>query len=563
MDSTQIFLLTVVLIIAAAALIGAVQKKRTDARLYETLRKSFGRIPGRAQQKKYSDRLPAYLEHHREAGQIDSITSNDLELNALQERIDCTQSAAGEEYLYWLLRSPLHDGASFTREQICYLQEPAHEPQRIRIQMLLRRLGHPGRYSLYHYLDRLDSLSLQNTAADYLAAILPIASVVLMFQDVRIGILCLIASLIYCLISYFGRKRKIDPYLTCFRYILRLLECADALTAEKLPLFEKETASLSAVTKAMKAFRRGAGLVISSSQMASANPVEVILDYTRMIFHLDLIRFHSMAAFAQKHCAEIDRICTCIGRIDAMISVSSFAKSLPGYCYPDLRDGQQMNMKGMYHPLLSDPVLNDFQMKRCVLITGSNASGKSTFLKSAAICALLAQTIGVVPAVSYQGQRCRIFTSMALRDNLRGHESYFLAEIRSLKRIYAASGESSVPVLCFIDEVLRGTNTIERIASSAEILHAFAAEGILTFAATHDIELTELLQNDFDNYHFGEELKNGDVVFSYKIMPGKSTGRNAIRLLSELGFPENVTQRAQRRAEHFEKTGIWAMTEDT
>ena len=89
---------------------------------------------------------------------------------------------------------------------------------------------------------------------------------------------------------------------------------------------------------------------------------------------------------------------------------------------------------------------------------------------------------------------------MALKDDLLGRESYYLAEIRSLKRILDETGEE-YPVLCFVDEVLRGTNTVERIAASAQILESLSGRNVICFAATHDIELTYILEDDYENYH--------------------------------------------------------------
>ncbi len=108
-------------------------------------------------------------------------------------------------------------------------------------------------------------------------------------------------------------------------------------------------------------------------------------------------------------------------------------------------------------------------MERNTLVTGSNASGKSTFLKALAVNAILAQTIGVCFAQEFRFGRARVMSSMAVRDSVRGGESYFVAEIRSLKRILDAA-EGKTPVLAFVDEILRGTNTIERIAASAAVL---------------------------------------------------------------------------------------------
>ena len=154
--------------------------------------------------------------------------------------------------------------------------------------------------------------------------------------------------------------------------------------------------------------------------------------------------------------------------------------------------------------LLSLIHIYSISAKGGILVTGSNASGKSTFLKNIAINAILAQTIGTCVCSSYRAPFFRVLTSMALRDDLSEGDSYFIVEIKSMKRILDES-QKNVPMLCIIDEVLRGTNTIERIAASSRILGSLVKEYVLAFAATHDIELTYILEGVYTNYHFEEE----------------------------------------------------------
>lgn len=145
---------------------------------------------------------------------------------------------------------------------------------------------------------------------------------------------------------------------------------------------------------------------------------------------------------------------------------------------------------------------------------------------------------------------------MALTDNLFGNESYYIVEIKSLKRILDAI-EDDVPVLCFVDEVLRGTNTIERIAASSRILHSVANANALMFAATHDIELTYMLKKSFENYHFEEQVLDNKVLFDYQLKKGRATSQNAIALLGMLGYPEEIIKNARATAAHFLDKGEW------
>ena len=130
----------------------------------------------------------------------------------------------------------------------------------------------------------------------------------------------------------------------------------------------------------------------------------------------------------------------------------------------------------------------------------------------------------------------------------------------ALKRILDASDDHSTnaPILCFIDEVLRGTNTVERISASSEILMDFAGRGIACFAATHDIELCSLLETEYDNYHFTESIVDSDIQFSYKLLAGRADSRNAIKLLGAIGYDKSIIANAEERAGRFLSTGEWS-----
>ena len=191
-----------------------------------------------------------------------------------------------------------------------------------------------------------------------------------------------------------------------------------------------------------------------------------------------------------------------------------------------------------------------------ILVTGSNASGKSTFLKNVAMNAILAQTVYTCTATEYAAPFFKIQTSMALRDDLESKESYYIVEIKSLKRILEESKEEA-PLLCIIDEVLRGTNTIERIAASSNILAHLKKPHVLPFAATHDIELSYMLEGAYTNYHFEEEFREDDVEFNYLLKKGRVTTRNAIRLLSMVGYDREIVEESEAAVADFETTGIW------
>ena len=119
------------------------------------------------------------------------------------------------------------------------------------------------------------------------------------------------------------------------------------------------------------------------------------------------------------------------------------------------------------------------------------------------------------------------------------------------------ASEAGDTILCFVDEVLRGTNTVERIAASSQILKELWNKNVMCFAATHDIELSYILQDYYSNYHFTEQVVDKEIVFSYELLKGRATSRNAIKLLEIIGYNEEIVDKASRRAEEFVKTGVW------
>lgn len=301
-----------------------------------------------------------------------------------------------------------------------------------------------------------------------------------------------------------------------------------------------------------------------SAVAAADNPAAGMAILVIKLFLLDLIEYEYVRARLWKHHDDLFKVHEQLGKIDASIAVESFKKRTGYYGEPELDfsgDRPAYISEGMVHPLLHNPVPNDINAAQSVLITGSNASGKSTYIKTVAINAILSQSIGVCSAKSYRASAFRIYTSMALKDDLTAGESYYIVETKSLKRILDAA-DGQIPVLAVIDEVLRGTNTIERIAASTEILAAMHDKGIICITATHDVELCSLLAGKYALFHFDEKITDGKIAFDYTIKPGPAGTRNAINLLGLMGFEDRIVDNAHRRADLYMSTGVWSTADE-
>lgn len=539
------------------------QAKKEEKIFRNSLLEDYGKEPPKEYSLERFARLDSYLERHKEEKQLDDITWNDLGMDEVFCRIDRTLSAAGEEYLYFTLRN-IFCG----KEKLDHLEEVTgwfleQDDTRIRVQLLLKKLGHLGKYSLYDYLDNLDYLGERNNRKILLLNLLYLLFASLLFVQPAVGILGIVVCMLGHILTYFREKKVIEPYITSFAYVLRMIDVCEELSRQKIPVYKKELEDLNEALKSLRELKRGSFWVMAGNQgKIGGNPLDIIADYLRMILHLDIWQFNLMLRKLRLKTNEVDRLLGITGYLDMAISVGGFRRSLEGYCIPQLEENANkvyLHMEGGWHPLLTHPVKNSIRADRGVLLTGSNASGKSTFLKMVAVNAVLAQTIHTCTAESYHAPVFRIFSSMALRDSIQNGESYYIVEIRSLKRILDAAQTETAPVLSFVDEVLRGTNTVERIAAATQILIHLSESGVLCFTATHDIEMTELLKDCYDNYHFEEVIRDGDISFPYELLPGRAGTRNAIRLLALMGYDKEITERAATQAEDFIQTGKWSV----
>ncbi|HVO74234.1 MAG TPA: hypothetical protein VMT35_09455 [Ignavibacteriaceae bacterium] len=232
--------------------------------------------------------------------------------------------------------------------------------------------------------------------------------------------------------------------------------------------------------------------------------------------------------------------------LEALISLSNFAYLNPDYTFPSISDEKQkFIIKNTAHPLI--PVLaavhNDFTLEKkseVVLITGSNMSGKSTFLKTIGVNFVLAFAGSVVNASKFETSLFRLFTCINISDSITDGISYFYAEVKRLKNLLnEIRSENDLMVFYLIDEIFKGTNNLERLIGSRSYIKTIAALNCTGFISTHDLELIKLEENisRVSNYHFKEDLSNGKMHFDYKLKKGPSPTTNALKIMEIEGLP--------------------------
>lgn len=214
-----------------------------------------------------------------------------------------------------------------------------------------------------------------------------------------------------------------------------------------------------------------------------------------------------------------------IAEIELALSLANIGIDNEIYSIPE--DGDIIDAELMYHPLVKNCVANDIKFDHGIVLTGSNMSGKTTFMRTLAINETLFNAGGIVCAKKYSAPRLKILTSLRANDMLNEGISTFYAEILRMKEMMKYYKEERCLIL--VDEIFKGTNTHDRVSASASVIKKLLDSNSIFIISTHDFELAK--EDGILNYHFNEKYIDDKITFDYKIKSGASDTTNAIYLL--------------------------------
>ena len=246
------------------------------------------------------------------------------------------------------------------------------------------------------------------------------------------------------------------------------------------------------------------------------------------------------------------------GGWDVLYSIASFRKWMDscGFVWSSPAFvSQQKILKAddIYHPLINNCVPNSIQIDKSVIITGSNMSGKSSFLKTLAVNIVSSYALNMCFASSMSLPECRLHSVLSVSDDLDEGKSYYMSEVLRIKSIVdkCCSADDHIADFVFIDEIFKGTNTVERISiADAVIRYLSSTDNTIAVVSTHDIELARGLETTLDTYHFNETIDSEHIRFSYTLIPGVVYTRNAISLLRFCGYPSSILDKAEENAKN-------------
>jgi DNA mismatch repair ATPase MutS len=473
---------------------------------------------------------------------VDDRTWNDLDFDTIFSKMDRNVSSIGQQYLYHILHKYENDEAILKERYslIQYLRKSSS--LRESLQLLLSSLTNTKAYfipsliisnipprSKYYYL--LIILSILMFISSSIIYFIPY------FLLITLGFLTINIILSNILSS------KIYDYFAGFSSLRTLLIIASKTCKVKSEIPIKELNYLRNKKRLINKLSKKLGKFVIDKEGLN-DFVRAAIEYLNLFFLYDLIAYYKSVNILNKYQKEIRGIYESLASLDTYISIASYVEEHNTITTPVFNDCGKIGFDNISHPLLENAVPNTIaDLSRSVLITGSNMSGKTTFIKTVGINIILAQTLYFCHADKFETHQFKVKSAIKREENLKESKSYFFVEIEELQS-FIKLAQRNKNYLFLIDEIFRGTNTIERLAISTSVLEFLNQHGKV-LVTTHDIELQDLLEDSYAMYHFGDQVNDGKYYFNYKIQKGPCLSGNAIKLLEIKGYPKSITEKAK------------------
>jgi len=478
---------------------------------------------------------------------------NDLDLHELFMFIDRTTSKVGQQYLYNKLRTiPLSENDNSCKEKIIDLL--TIDPEfRVSVQGQLTKLSES---EAFYITSLFQDEHLKPPKWFFVVRLLSFASLlslILIFFN-PINVFILLTVFIVNLVIHYWNKRNLYQYLGSIPQFLILNGIAHELF--KNESLKKLNCNLSESLRTMDKMRNR--MLFFKLEAKLQGDLEAIfwgmLELLKILFLLEPLLLFGVLKQLDTKRKEIEDVFEFVGKTDALVSIASLRKSTGKWCIPTINSGGKiLDAEDVYHPLINDCITNSIHVdQKSILLTGSNMSGKTSFIRTIGINVISGLSLNTCFAEHFLMPRMRIFSAIRISDDLMNDRSYYFEEVLTIKEMIVKSQEGK-PNLFLLDEIFKGTNTVERIAAGKAVLSSLSKSGNMVFVSTHDIELADLLKDEYGLYHFSEQVDHKTVDFDYKLKSGKLKNRNAIRILEINDYPKKIIEEAIKISKELDK----------
>jgi len=474
---------------------------------------------------------------------VDDCTWNDLNMNTLYEKMDFTSTTAGEQMLYSVLRNPCYKEEELNKREEIFKYFKENKIIKDNISKELFKIGSCA-HNITESLDSSHENSKQKSIFFSILALIYLISLISFIATwSKILLFITIGLTVYNIFLHFKVTFKYNDQIESLLYLGKVVNSIKNFQklTENTPYdvdnrFDYLDSKLTKIGDKTKTIARLEGLNLTG-------------DYINIVFLIKERKFFQLVDDLKLAENEIYELHELIGLLDAYLSVVDYRDSLDSYCIPEFTDEKfVLEAVDVNHPLLVDGVCNSFKLdSKGIAITGSNMSGKSTFLRTIGINAITGQTINTCSSEKFKSSFYKIISSISLSDDINDGRSYYHSEAEAIKRVVKESN-GDVTILSLVDEIFKGTNPVERISAASEILNYISCKNVVSFVTTHDMNLLPLLES-YNNYFFTETIENNTLNFDYKIREGISPNGNATKILEIIGYPSHLIKRIYNRIE--------------
>jgi hypothetical protein len=499
--------------------------------------------------------IGAYWRLSRDSdADMDDRTWDDLDMDAVFASVDHTASAIGQQQLFAHLRQG-GSGLDSRLERLNAAADhlAANDDQRTRIARALRPLDDVRALGLTTLL--FEDLP-GRPAYWWIFPLLSIGAVVsLVSVDAHPRFFFVLLCIAIANVGFgLALKGRIDPVASSFRMTSSLIRAARVLSAMRCDELDEHLTAIRDNLDTVRRVKVATGWIAFEPGQAN-ELVSTIYEYVNLLLGLNLNAFAFAIEDVRARRAELRVIYEAVSAIDVALSLSRWRASLGVWVRPELSGRRKaFDIRGVVHPLVTDAIANALEADgHSILVTGSNMSGKTTFIRAVGINAVLAQSLNTALATQWRAPRLTVRSSIGRSDDVLSGKSYFLAEVESIGRLVATAGDGAQH-LYVIDEIFRGTNTTERVAGGKAVLAWLDQGDNIVLVATHDLELLGLLEGRYEPVHFREQVSGDELLFDYTIRPGISSTRNAIALLGLMRFPDALVHDAMETAGRIDRT---------
>ncbi|KIX19824.1 DNA mismatch repair protein MutS [Flavobacterium sp. 316] len=480
-------------------------------------------------------------------------TCNDLDFDDLFMFLDRTHSKIGQQYLYNHLRTiGINEKKTRLNEEIITAFLKNYE-LRISVQKELEKLKHKD---VYYISSLFQDEHLNPPKWFFVIKLLSFASLVSLVLVFFNPIFFIVLLGIFCVnfVLHYWNKNNLVQYVGSIPQLLRLNNVASHLFTN--PLLKKINPDLPKSIKLINEVKSRMSFFSLEAKLQGEFEIIVwfVFEIFKTMFLLEPLLLFGVLKRLNTKREEIESVFKFVGHIDMLVSVASLRKGLETFCLPIINDGNKIIAKDISHPLIFKCTTNNIEItKKSILLTGSNMSGKTSFIRAIGLNVITGLTINTCFAKSMTFPLLKVFSAIRISDDLMNNKSYYFEEVLTIKEMLKES-ENGNKNLFLLDEIFKGTNTVERISAGKSILSALAKHNNKILVSTHDIELTDMLLNEYELYHFSETVNEDNIGFDYKLKEGKLKNRNAIRILEINDYPKEVVKEAVKIAKKIDET---------